>query len=149
MTLPNVQASYTNGMVGSAIVSAQTTTYGSETTDIPFSVNRYDYFASFWAKGTPPISGFLWDDLTDDLRKQIGSNKGVIVIGIRKDTPAFNADFFKGDIIKKIDDAEIEDAKMFKDLLDKVSGTKITITYLRDGKEFTKTIQLNPKPSVS
>jgi membrane-associated protease RseP (regulator of RpoE activity) len=148
MTLPNVQTSNTNGMIGSTFVSAQTTTYGSETTYIPYSVNRYDYFASFWAKATPAISGFLWDDLTDDLKKQIGSNKGVIVMGVRKDSPAFNADFFKGDIIKKVDDTEIGDKNMFKDLLDKVSGKKVTITFLRDGKELTKTIQMNPKPNV-
>jgi len=148
MTLPDIHTSNTQGFIGNTPVSAQTTTYGSQTMDIPYSVNRYDYFASYWVKGTPPISGFLWDDLTDDLKKQIGSNKGVIVIGVRKDSPAFNADFFKGDIIKKVDNTEVVDKNMFKDLLDQVSGKKVTIVFLRDGKELTKTIQMNPKPNV-
>ncbi|MEI7999442.1 MAG: PDZ domain-containing protein [Candidatus Omnitrophota bacterium] len=147
ITLPNTQTTTTMGMIGSTNVSAQSTTYGSKTDYLPYSVDRYNYLASFWVKRTAPlVLGLMWKDLTDELRKQIGSNKGVVVTGVIKNTPAFNADFFVNDIIKKIDDFEVVDTKGLSDLLNTVNGKKVTITFLRDGKELTKEVQTNAKP---
>jgi len=149
MTLPSTQTSYTQGMIGSRPVSARTTSYGTQTNYFPYSVDRYDYLASYWVKiKNLPVLGVICDDLSDEQRKQISSNKGVVVIGVMKNTPAFIGDLFKGDIIKKIDGSEIIDRKMFGDLLNKINGKKITITLLRDGKEVNKTIQTNSRPSI-
>ena len=149
LTLPNTQTTNTFGMVGSTPISAQTTTYGTQTDYIPYNIDRYDCMATYWVKvKNPPVLGILYDDLSDELKKQIGSNKGIVVNGVIKETPAFNADFLKGDIIKKIDDAEVVDKKMFADLLVKIAGKKVTINILRDGKELNKTVQTNSKPNV-
>ena len=68
LTLPNVQTSNTQGMIGSTPGSFQTTTYGTQTTYMPFIIDRYDTIASFWIKGQPPILGIIYSDLTPEAK---------------------------------------------------------------------------------
>lgn len=64
-TLPDTQTStttlsgsvYGSGGYGNLYGTANTTTYGSKTMYIPYSVDRYDCFASYWIKMKPPIFG--------------------------------------------------------------------------------------------
>jgi len=66
LTLPDTQTSTTTlygnvmGPGGFATYSgsASSTTYGTRTMYMPFSVNRYDYFASYWVKLGHPSSVF-------------------------------------------------------------------------------------------
>jgi len=124
--------------------SATATTYGSRTTYIPYNINRYDYLASYWIKMKPPVLGVFFNDLTPEIRKQIGSNKGVIVEVVVKGSPAFSADLLKGDIIKKVNDTEVLDTKFLMDFLPAHAGEKVSFYIIRDGKELSKDIQLNP-----
>ena len=55
---------------------------------LPYSVDRYDYAATFWAKSKLLPLGVHVNDLTDDLRKQLGSNRGVVVNVVVKGSPA-------------------------------------------------------------
>ena len=164
LTLPDTQTSITQGMgttqssgniYGSGLNanysgstnyfgSATTKTYGSKTTYIPYNVNRYDYLATFWVKRKPSILGAITNDLTPEFKKQIGSNKGVLIRAIIKNSPAFSADLLKGDIIRKANDVEVLDPESFSKFLVVNAGRKVTFSLIRDGKELTKTIQLNP-----
>ena len=69
---------------GSSFGTANTTIYGSKTTYIPYSQNRYDYMASYWIKMKKPIFGVLAIDLTSEQRSKIGTNKGAFVYGVVK-----------------------------------------------------------------
>ncbi len=63
---------------------------------------------------------------------------GVVVISVAKDTGAAKSDLQKGDIITAIDGAKVTNSAYLKYILYKYSpGSKIKITYLRDGKEKT------------
>ena len=65
LTLPNTRTSSTSlygnayGSGGYATYSgtAYTTTYGTKTTYIPYTVHRSDYLATYWIKMKPPIFG--------------------------------------------------------------------------------------------
>jgi len=134
-------ASYSGS--GSYYGSSTSTIYGLKTTYIPYSQNRYDYFASFWIKMKRPIFGVFMDDLPSELREKIGSNKGALVIAVINGSPAFMSDVLKGDIVRKIDDTEIIDAKILHELLPKFAGQVVTVELIRDGKNITKQIKLN------
>jgi hypothetical protein len=150
LTLPDTQTSTTtlSGNVmdpGGSVSysgSAYSTTYGTKTTYIPYSVQRFDYFAAYWIKLKPPVFGVYVQELSAELRQKIGSNKGVVVIAVVKGSPAFYADILRGDILKQIGNHEIFDPKIFVEVSSRYAGKKVEVKCLRDGKEFTKEILL-------
>lgn len=149
-TMPDTQTSTTTlsgnvmgpGGTASYSGSAYSTTYGTRTTYIPYSVSRFDYFASYWIKLKPPVFGVNVQELSAELKQKIGSNKGVVVIAVVKGSPAFAADILRGDILKQIGNHEILDPKIFGEATSRYAGEKVTVKFLRDGKEFTKEILL-------
>lgn len=151
LTLPDTQTvtGFTSGNIhgsrGSASYSGSSTAtiYGTKTTYIPYSENRYDYLATFWIKMKKTVFGAALNDLSSELREKIGSNKGALVIAVVQGSPAFMADVLKGDILRKINDTEIIDGKTFVDSLPQFVGQTVSIELLRDGKSITKQIKLN------
>jgi hypothetical protein len=120
-----------------------TTTYGTKTTYIPYSIDRYDYLATFWIENKSPVFGINTANLSSELRKQIESNKGVVTLYVIEGSPAFNNDFLKGDILKRINDEEIIDKISFAKLIKKYAGQKVNISLIRDGKKLNKKVTLN------
>lgn len=130
--------------------SGTSTTYGTNTTYIPYSIARYDFFATYWVKVKPPIFGGGFSDLTDSKRKEIGSNKGVQITYIVKDSPAYNVDLLRDDVIRKYGGQEVIDAAQFLRLIPNGAGKTIEIEIVRDGKPITKIIKigtLNDQPA--
>ncbi|MFZ0033371.1 MAG: PDZ domain-containing protein [Sedimentisphaerales bacterium] len=147
-TMPNTQTSYHSGSIygsggGFANYSGSSTTYGTQTTYMPYSIRRYDYYASFWVKVKPGRLGIFLDNLTDELRKKIESNKGIYVVAVVKGSPAFNNDILTGDIIRKINDIEVIDTMHVNNILREYKEKEIKLEIFRDGKTITKQIQLN------
>ncbi len=148
LTMPNTQSSYHSGSIygsggGFATYSGTSTTYGTQTTYIPYNVNRYDYYATFWIKKKQMTLGIYFDNLTDELRRKIESNKGVYISVVVKKSPAFENDLLAGDIIRKINNIEITDREHFPSILKENKGQEIDIEIFRNDKTIVKTIQLN------
>ena len=152
LTLPDTQVSQTT-MSGTAYGSggytsmngtATTTTTGTKTTYIPYSTNRYDFEASYWVKLKPMSLGVYAEDLTTETRRAIGSNKGAFINLVVNDSPAFMADLFPGDIVRRFNGEEVINTQDFIDRISASAGSTVTITVLRDGEEITKTIALRP-----
>lgn len=150
LTLPDTQTStaYHSGNIygygGSAHYSgtSYSTTHGTKTTYIPYSKRRYDYHASFWGKWKPRL-GVHFDDLTDELRKELGTNKGIYVRVVAKNSPAYNNDLLKGDVIRRVNAVSVIDKAHFAHLLEENTGQKIELEIYRDGQTTVKQIQLN------
>ena len=153
LTLPDTRTSTTtlsgstfgSGSYGSFYGTANTTTYGTQTTYIPYNVDRHDYLATYWIKKKLPILGVVTQDLTPEIRQSIGSNKGVLVNAVIKNSPAFRADILKGDILRKINDVELYDRKSYQETIVNFAGQKVIVEILREGKEIKKEIQLDQK----
>lgn len=128
---------------GSYYGTSNTTVYGTKTTYIPYSQNRYDYLATYWIRMKKPILGAYANDLSSEMREKIGSNKGVIISAVVRQSPAFMADILRGDIIKKVNDLEIIDAVTFHESLPQFAGQTVSIEIFRDGKNIIKEIKLN------
>lgn len=154
VTSPTTETSTTtmNGSVfgsggfGTYSGTANTTTTGTTTTNVPYSINRYEYLATYWIKKKMPVLGIQCIELPTEIRQKIGSNKGLLVIAVVKESPAFHADILKGDVIKKIGDIEPYDIKTLPDITEKYAGQKVQIELIRDGKEIHKDIQFNQTP---
>jgi len=156
LMLPDNQSSTTSlygnayGPGGSTTFSgtAHTTTQGSQIAYMPYSVNLYDYMATYWVKMKPPIFGVIVEDLSTETRRKIGSNKGQYVIGVIKNSPAFRADILRGDILRKIGDVEVSDRESFIDAITRGAGQTVHVLIYRDGEEIEKDVTLNEESSV-
>ncbi len=150
LTVPNTQTSTTQisgttfgqGGIGNYSGTANTTTYGSRTTMMPYNVDRYDYGATYWVKAKPMRFGAKVEDLSQEQRKQIGSNKGVQVVVVGNGTPAFHADIFRGDIIRQIGEYSISDVHSFMDSVERSAGHTVIVDLLRDGREIKKEVPI-------
>jgi serine protease Do len=95
----------------------------------------------------PGSDNFKMFDM-DENRAMLGvtteqADNGVEIQTITKESAAEKAGLKKGDIIKKIDDQEIESPDdLSESIQDHKPGEKVTITYLRDKKEQKVTTEL-------
>lgn len=121
---------------------ATTTTYGTQTNFIPYSVNRSDYFASYWIKNKPPIFGIHIKPMTQEVIQKIGTNKGVLVNAVIKGSAAFDVDILRGDVLSKIGDAYVYDGESFQRAVRANEGMEISVLLYRDGKELRKSVKL-------
>jgi S1-C subfamily serine protease len=76
------------------------------------------------------------------------STKGIVVGGILKGTAAEQAGLKKGDIIRKLGDKEVDGAKQFMELLQKLSpGDEVALLVERDGWQKTIKAKLGKRPA--
>jgi hypothetical protein len=112
------------------------------TTYVPQTTNYYDYAATFWGKSIPPIFGVLVSALDDEAKKQIQSNKGVVIQAVIKNSPAYNADILRYDIITSFAGETVLDPDQFFNLVIKNKGHEVNVEINRDGETKIFDIQL-------
>jgi hypothetical protein len=138
---------------GSAMYSGTSSTVvpgGYTTYDMPYTVDRYDQFASYWVKlKRKPIFGVKVRDMNNDEKNRYERNKGAVVILVGKNTPAFDANILRGDILIQVGDDIVQDSNDFKtNLLKKYSGKSTVFEILRNGGIKTFSIKLNSQQIV-
>lgn len=151
-SIPTTTTSYSTGTATAygpggtvnAYGSGITTTYGTQQVAVPYTVNRYDYMATYWAKVIkPPILGVRWRDLTGEERTALGSNKGARIVAVVKGSPAFKADILRNDILKKINGMEVVDIAEAGRLTHMFRGLTVSIELIRNGQVRTFEMTLN------
>ena len=95
-----------------------------------------------------PRLGISGDELTPQLAEYFGvkQGKGVLVREVEKGTPAEKAGLKAGDVIVKVNDKEIDSIEDLRAALRSDSNQKrqVTLTIVRDRKEQTLNVQLEP-----
>lgn len=151
LTTPTSSTSYSTGSATAygpggpvtAYGSGTTTTYGTSTTYVPITVHRSDYGAIYFVKERFSLGAFF-RDLSDAERQGLQSNKGVAILQVVDETPAFNADLLAGDLVTSIDGEPIVNAMGMRDYLGRKKGKLVTLSIYRHGQRLEKSIQLNP-----
>jgi serine protease Do len=120
-------------------------------------VHSYTGPGAYRVNGATALSGdsFVWNSGSgtsifseDENRAMLGvttegDDKGAEILSISKESAAEKAGLKKDDIITKIDDRKIESSDDVTDAIrNHKPGDKVTITYLRDGKEQKTTAEL-------
>lgn len=149
ITTPTATTSYTTGSATAygpggpvtAYGNATTTTYGSQTTYLPLTIQRFDYGALYLYK-RHWVFGALFRDLNDEERRALQSNKGACVTTLVEGSPAFIADILPGDIIAAVDGQPVLGQRGFTDLLVEKRGRTVQMTIVRGGQTMTKPVSL-------
>jgi len=124
-----------------------TTTPGTVSTQmVPMTVDSYSYDATFWRKAVPPTLGVQGQPLPDDLRQSLQRNAGMVVTLVNDGSPAFRANILVGDVIIAFNDDQVESPQQEQELLDKYSGQKVEVTFIRKGETRKVTVQFNQRP---
>lgn len=150
LVLPNNTTSYSSGTAtaygpGGGMVNAYgnstTTTYGTQTMIVPYSVSRSDFGAVFFVK-TRTRAGIITVPLDDVTHKRLGTNSGVLARVIVDGSPAFNADIFPGDIVLAVGSEKVQSPEQYTQLLNQYEGQSVTFHLDRDGQAVEKTFRI-------
>ena len=87
--------------------------------------------------------GAVIKPLTDEQRQKLQSNKGLQIIAVVKNTPAFFADILRGDILRSIGERDTYDFDTFQDAIRESQGKSVKVVIYRNGQELTKDVKLN------
>ena len=102
------------------------------TTTTPYSVDRYAYYAGFFAKVSKIRSGLALAPINDNFKRKYDIGYGMGVYAVVKDSPAYKANILRGDVVIELNGKPFYEGTRF------VSGeNKVKIK--RDGKDIIKT----------
>ena len=152
--VPDYKVTNTSGTVSSpyghfANYQASTTTTGTKYIPYTCHVDRYDQIAYFFVKSLARARFGVWTkDLTNEERERIGQNNGARIALVTYDRPAFNANVLKNDILPKINDIAIRDARRHAgDIMKNDTGKKVTFTVFRKNPKIVIPITLDSPPA--
>ncbi len=87
-------------------------------------------------------------NLTKDLKEVYKNSHGALITGVQEEKPAKKAGLKRGDLILEVDGAKINDANDLKNTIGSYKpNTKVKITYERDGKIKSTTLELDSSKS--
>jgi serine protease Do len=90
--------------------------------------------------------------LTPELAKRLGmpDTGGLLVLEVRRNSPAAKAGVRKGDVIVKLDDQPVSDTRQFQSTIGTSEiGSQHTLTLLRDGETLTMQVAMAQLPPSS
>lgn len=99
-----------------------------------------------------PYLGIAFQVITPELQEQEGLDEdyGALVIEVVPDSPADEAGLKEGDIIRAVDDAEVNEDHLLAELIGRYQpGEQIELTVIRDGRRITIDVELGVRPSGS
>lgn len=99
---------------------------------------------------TPPFVGVTTIPIPEAVAKRFNVSEGLYVHSVVPGGPAAQAGLAEGDVIVSIDGEPADSAdSLAQAVLTKQPGDKITIEYIRDGKQLKTTVTLAEQPAAS
>lgn len=132
---------YGNKGINSIRGATTSTTYGTQTNYIPLTINSGKYTAVFLAKFKSK-SGIIPFGLSDESKRKLQQNSGVMVGEVVENSPAYYANIIKGDIILDVDKKEVFGVDGFIKAIDDSNSNKVSLKILRNENVITKNIDL-------
>ena len=140
LTMPNTTTSVTNGRASvngsggyaSGTYSGTTTTYGSQTTYLPITINRFDKMAVYFGEVPKRGLGVMTRELTSEEMALVDTRRAIVVRFVRDESPAYLADLLPGDILTQVNGEPFDQAKLAQAA---IPGNSIKIHLFRRGQQ--------------
>lgn len=119
-------------------------TRSPETVYMPRQVDYYEHSATFWRRIENPLFGALVADLSDAQKQDLQTNRGLVVRAVMIDSPAFQADLLRGDILLRMNGEPVPSSQRFYSEIIDLAGKEVTFTLLRGKTEIDRRLRFNP-----
>ncbi|WP_099185208.1 PDZ domain-containing protein [Sphingobium fuliginis] len=138
-TMPTSNTTVTNGTASvnsggrfaTGTYSGTSTTYGSQTSYIPITVNRFDKMAVYFAEVPKTGIGVMTRDLTPEEVAALETRRAIAIRFVRDNSPAYLADILPGDIITQLDGQPFDGEKW---KVAAVPGATLRVQIVRGGQ---------------
>jgi len=127
---------------GYSSYSGTATTTHTATVEKEYDINRYDYVATYWVR-RHFVLGVGFSDPSDELRRRLGTNKGVVLTYVVKGSPAFKADLMAEDILMEVNGEAVYGVEGASELVGRSAGREAELTVIRGAKTLHLTVMLN------
>jgi C-terminal processing protease CtpA/Prc len=113
--------------------------------DLKDKNSKFEFYATYWAKLPQPILGLHVIKLVTKSSdtKETRQERGLKVIAVIKDSPAFKAGIQKGDVVLALNDSNTESPEEFSKSVVKQQGNRVKIKFARDDEEKEVAAELN------
>lgn len=132
-------SAYGSGGYATGNYSGTSTTYGSKTTYMPFSVDRYDKFGIYFKEMPKHGIGVMFRELTAEEVSRLETRRAIAIVSIRDGSPAYLADMLPGDIVTSIN-AEPADVETWRRAM--TGASVAAIKFFRNGATREVTIPI-------
>lgn len=113
--------------------------------DLEPEEEKYNYYASYWAKLPTPLMGVHVIKLVQSTDNGPKPEAGLIVIAVIKESAASKASLVKGDVLLKLGDAVMDQPDDLFAAVKRYAGQTIPVVYERAGDEVTKNITIGSR----
>lgn len=150
MLLPNNSTTTVNGNVygggGAGGFGGTVNTFGTKAMVVPFSVDRYNQTAVFFAKLRPEKIGLgiRLGTLEPHQARSLGTSKAIVVSYIIRNSPAFEADLLSDDIILTMAGRDISSSEKMRQVKVEFAGKTVPVEIMRGGSAKTLNIIMPP-----
>lgn len=110
---------------------------------VPQSIDTYEHTASYWRRAPAPVLGVMVSELDEEQRRAVQSNRGVVVRVVLRRSPAFLADLFRGDIVRRIGPHTVVGADDFFEQVLANAGKSVELELWREGRALKKKVELD------
>jgi membrane-associated protease RseP (regulator of RpoE activity) len=147
---PTTPNSYSSGTVntfgssgvGTGTYSGMTTTYGTQTQYVPYSIDKYDQGALYFTEAPRRGLGISVNSLTNEQRQAAATNQAVQVTAVRKGSPAFFADILPGDLMLSVDGKAVYDLASAHAAISASTGREVEVVLIRGTSKIAKKVMV-------
>lgn len=113
--------------------------------DLAAEEEKYNYYASYWAKLPPPVMGVHVIKLVQVTNDGSKPEPGLKSIAVIKESPAAKAGMLKGDVILKLGDVKMDKSDDLFAAVKRYAGQTVPVEFERNGEVIATTIALNAR----
>lgn len=113
--------------------------------DLAAEEEKYNYFASYWAKLPTPLMGVHVIKLIQVTENGPKPEAGLKAIAVIKASPAAKAGLVKGDVILKLGDVKMDKSDDLFAAVKRYAGKTVQVEFERNGEMIATSIALNSR----
>lgn len=110
---------------------------------IPDAISTSDYGAQFWARAKLPVFGANFSNFDMADARVAGTDEGVKVYVIIRNSPAFDGNVIINDLITHVDGDPVRSVQDFMNIIERNAGNEITLSVIRKNEKLSLPIELN------